>query len=312
MVSRESNMETIKNYYRLAKPGIVYGNLLTTIAAFLFASQWHFNLSIVLVFLATVVGLGLVIASAAVFNNYLDREIDKKMERTAKRALVTGLISERNALMYARILGVIGFALLCVYVNLLTAGIALIGFIFYVGIYGYAKRKTHWGAVVGSIPGAVPIVVGYTAVTGHLDLTAFILFLILVAWQMPHFYGIAMYRLDEYKAAGIPVFPAKKGIRTTKIHIVGYMIAYLVAVSALTFFGFAGYSYLVSVLIFGFIWLVLALKGFSQKTNIEIVEDSKTKKILDPNAKWARKVFLFSLIVIVTFSLTLAVAPLLP
>jgi protoheme IX farnesyltransferase len=288
-----------KQYYKLTKPGIIYGNVTTTIAAFLFAWRWHgFSVGVVELFLATVVGIGLVIGSACVFNNWLDIEIDKKMARTQNRPLVTGAISVRSALIYGTILGLLGIALLYFKVNPLTAALGVIGFIFYVWVYGVAKRGSHWGAIVGSISGAVPIVVGYTAVVNHLDGAALILFLILVAWQMPHFYAIAIYRFDEYAAAGIPTLPAQKGIHTSKVHILLYIVAYLVAASALTVFGYAGYVYLALVLIFGARWLLLGIKGF--------------RTAAPDDAKWARKVFLFSLVIILTFSITLAVAPLLP
>ena len=291
------NKATIRDYYKLAKPGIVYGNIITTIAAFIFAARWHFSgISSLWLFLATIVGIALVIGSACVLNNYLDKDIDKKMKRTEDRALVTGKISVRSTLIYAIVLGVIGLVLLEVFVNVLTAGSALFGFVMYVIVYGVAKRGSEWGAVVGSFSGAVPIVAGYTAVTNHLDGAALILFLILVFWQMPHFYAIAMYRLDEYKAAGIPVLPVQKGMKAAKVHILGYMIAYVLAVAALTVFGYAGYAYLAFVLIVGARWLVLAIQGF--RTN----ED----------AKWARKVFFYSLVTLLTFCITLALAPLFP
>jgi protoheme IX farnesyltransferase len=288
---------TFKDFYRLAKPGIIYGNIITTIAAFLFASRWHFaGLASLWLFIATVVGLSFVIGSACVFNNYIDRDIDRKMSRTRERALVTGIISVRSALIYGTILGLIGFALLGLFVNILTDLIALVGFVFYVVIYGLAKRGSEWGAVVGSIPGAVPILVGYTALTNHLDITALILFLVLVFWQMPHFYAIAMYRLDEYKAAGIPVLPAEKGMRTTKIHILFYIIAFILATSALWVFGFAGYVYLAVVLVLGLIWLARSVQGFTARDD----------------TKWAKKLFLFSLIVLLGFCVAIAVAPLVP
>jgi protoheme IX farnesyltransferase len=288
---------TIKDYYKLAKPGIVYGNVITTIASFLFASRWHFNgLSSLYLFLATIIGLSFIIGSACVCNNYLDRDIDKKMSRTKDRALATGIISVRNALIYGTVLGLIGLALLCVFVNILSGLIALFGFIFYVVVYAYAKRASHWGVVVGSVPGAVPIVVGYTAITNHFDITALILFAVLVMWQMPHFYAIAMSRLDEYKAAGIPVLPVVKGMRIAKVHILLYIIAFIIATVALWTFGFAGYSYLASVLVFGLAWLARGLQGFTTTDD----------------AKWAKKLFLFSLIVLVAFCVTLAVAPLIP
>jgi protoheme IX farnesyltransferase len=289
----------IRDYYQLAKPGIIYGNLLTTVAAFFFATRWlffFFGPHIIPLFFGTVVGISLVIGSACVFNNFLDKDIDADMSRTKDRALVTGMISNRNAIIYAYILGIIGFGVLLLFVNILTTAIAFFGFFMYVVVYTYAKRKTYWGALIGTIPGAVPIVVGYTAVTNRFDLTAFVLFFILIFWQMPHFYAIAIRRLDEYNAAGIPVFPAKKGVETTKWHILLFIIMYVTATVLLAITASLGYTYLILVLFFGAAWLVLAVKGF---------------KTLD-NEKWAKRLFLFSLIILLMFSLLIAVAPLLP
>jgi heme o synthase len=280
-------------YYKLAKPGIVYGNVFTTLAAFLFASRWQFP---PLLFLATLFGIAFVIGSACVFNNYLDRGIDVKMARTKDRALVTGAVSTAAALTYGSVLGLLGLALLFLYVNVLTACIALFGFIFYVVIYGVAKRSSHWGTVVGSVAGAVPIVVGYTAVTGRFDLIALILFLILALWQMPHFYAISIYRMEEYKNAGIPVLPIKKGVRSTKIHIVLYIAAFTLATSLLWLYGAAGYWYLIGMFVLGFGWFGWGIQGFT--TTQDVV--------------WARGLFFFSLVVLVTFSVLLSVAWILP
>jgi len=286
-------MSTVREYYRLTKPGIVYGNAFTTVAAFLYASKWH---SGVMLFLATLVGICLVVASACVFNNVLDRGIDRRMARTKERPLVTGAIGVPAALVYGAVLGIIGLALLYSQANPLTAALALFGHISYVLIYGWAKRVSSWGTVVGSIPGAIPIVVGYTAVTGRLDIPALILFLILVFWQMPHFYAIAMYRLDDYAAADIPVLPARKGMRATKVHLLCYIVAYLIAVTALTVLGYAGWAYLVIALGFGLAWAWRALRGWKTPDDV----------------RWAKGVFLYSLIVLVTFSIALALSPVLP
>ena len=288
----------MREYYQLAKPGIVYGNLLTTIAAFFLASRWHFVsfAGFLELFLATTLGISFVIGSACVFNNYLDRDIDSRMQRTQKRALVTGVISIRNALIYGTILGVIGVEILYWYTNALTAAIAATGFIFYVLIYGAAKRASYWGALVGSIPGAIPIVVGYTSVMNQLDSTALVLFLILVCWQMPHFYAIATYRLQEYVLADIPVLPAKKGMRTTKIHILLFVVGYVFATIALAEVTHLGWVYLISSFVFGGVWFVQAFRGFVAKDD----------------AKWARKLFLLSLIVLLAFCVSITIGTLLP
>ncbi len=279
-----------KEYYRLAKPGIVYGNVFTTLAAFLYASRWHFNSSF---FLATMIGISLVIASACVFNNYIDRDIDAKMSRTKDRALVARRISKSDALIYGVILGILGIFILYVFVNTLTTLVALVGFVFYVFIYTYSKRKTHWSTVIGSIPGATPILVGYTAITDRIDLSALILFLILVFWQMPHFYAIAIRRIDEYRAAGIPTLPIVKGIRRTKIEIVFYIVALIIATCALSVLGFAGLTYRIVMLILGIAWLVRSMRGFNTADD----------------TAWAKNVFLFSLIVLMGFSIALALSP---
>ena len=281
-----------KQYYALPKPGIIYGNTMTTIAAFLFATKWHFGWAL---FLAPVLGIALVIASACVFNNYIDRDIDKKMTRTSARALTTGAISPKSALTFATTLGLFGFAALYWLVNPLTALVALVGFIFYVVFYGWAKRRTTLSTLVGSVCGAVPIVVGYIGATDRLDLAALILFTILVSWQMPHFYAIGIRRLDEYAAAGLPILPVVKGIRTAKIDSIFYIVAYLIAVASLTFFGYAGFTYLAVVLVFGLAWLAITLKGFSAPDD----------------AAWAKRSFLFSLVVLVSFSVVLSVASIL-
>ncbi len=303
--------EHTQEYYKLIKPGIVYANAFTTLAAFVFAAESSRSAQgaifapsglayIAILFAATMLGISCVIASACVFNNYIDRNIDKKMTRTAQRALVTGRISARSALAFASALIVLGLALLFVYVNLLTTLIAAFGFFMYVVVYGIAKRASDWGTVVGSVSGALPIVVGYTAVTGQLDATAGILFLVLVTWQMPHFYAIATYRLDEYKAASIPVLPATSGMKATKIHIVSYIAAYLFATILLTSYmadGLPRYAYLLIVLATGVFWFWKGVKGFTLKGSDEV--------------KWARKVFFISLIVLVSFCVTIMLVPLL-
>lgn len=289
----KADSSATRAYYRLAKPGIIYGNTMTTVAAFLFASRWHLDITL---FLATIVGIAGVIGSACVFNNYLDSDIDARMERTKNRALVRGDISGSAALSYATILGVVGFGLLFFFVNTLTAEVAFVGFIVYVLFYTYSKRYSPLGTLVGSISGATPIVVGYTAVSDRLDSAALILFLILVTWQMPHFYAIAIRRLEEYRAAGIPVRPLVSGIFVTKIQICTYIVLYTATVAALTLLGYTHNVYLAVVLVFGAFWFYFGIQGFWTK-------DDTT---------WARKLFLFSLVVLLSFSAALAFSPLLP
>jgi protoheme IX farnesyltransferase len=246
--------------------------------------------------LAVASGTALGIASACVFNNYIDRDIDKKMQRTRKRALVSGAISGTSALIYGVALGTLGFTILVLFTNLLVVTTGLIGVVFYLIFYGLAKRTTSLSTVVGSIPGATPPVAGYLAVTNHLDSGALLLFLIMAIWQMPHFYSIAVFRLKDYAAAGLPVLPVKKGVRAAKLYIILYIAAYLVTIPWLTILGYTGYSYLVVMSILGSVWLVKALGGF--RTN--------------DNVRWARRLFGFSLIVLLAFSVMISAQMVLP
>ncbi len=135
----------MKTYYMLTKPGIIMGNIITTAAGFALASKGDINYGL---FLLTLLGLGLIIASAGVFNNYLDREMDAKMERTSNRALVKGTISLKNALIFASMLGLIGTVVLAYFTNLLTLGIALIGFFVYLVLYAFWKYRSFYGTLV--------------------------------------------------------------------------------------------------------------------------------------------------------------------
>lgn len=280
-------------YYRLAKPGIVYGNAITAAAGFFLASKRHIDIGLLLAMLA---GLSLIIASACVFNNYIDRDIDKKMNRTKKRALASGGISIRSALTYASLLGLFGSLILGLFTNWLALGIALAGLFAYVVVYGVAKRRTVHGTVIGSISGAMPPVVGYAAVTNHLDGAALLLFIILVCWQMPHFYAIAMYRYKDYKAADLPVLPVKKGMAATKRQIIAYIVAFTASASLLSVFGYTGYTYRIVVIVLGIYWLYKGLAGYSTTDD----------------AAWGRRMFFASLIVTLGLSLMIAVGARLP
>lgn len=283
----------VKAYYELAKPGIIYGNVLSAVAGFLLASKWHISLSL---FIGVLVGTSLVIASACVFNNYIDRSIDEAMARTQKRALVQGVITPVHALIYATILGAVGFCILILWTNWLVVLIGAIAFIDYVVFYGIAKRHSPWGTIVGSVSGSAPLVAGYVAYTGVFDAGAAILFAIMTAWQMPHFYTIGMFRAGDYKAAGLPILPVARGMHTTKIRIIGYIVAFNIAIVALKIAGYAGYTFLVVMLIFGLVWLWRAILGLKTSNDV----------------RWARKTFFFSLLVLLAFCASAAVGSILP
>ncbi len=272
-----------KAYFSLTKPGIIMGNVITAASGFALASKEHFNGNL---FLCAMLGLALIIASACAFNNYIDRAADQKMVRTQNRALARGEIALKSALIFAAALGLLGTFLLLFFVNGLTTAIALFGFTAYVFAYSFLKYRTSYATLVGSFAGAVPPVVGYTAVSNHIDAAAWILFALIVFWQMPHFYAIAIYRQGEYAKASIPVLPIAKGMRATKLQMLFYTIAFAVTSSLLFLCGYVGLGYFLIALCLGISWIALCIKGFKSEND----------------HRWARKMFLFSLIVVTALS----------
>ncbi len=286
--------EKIKAYYSLTKPGVLYGNVITSVAGYLLATQRHFD---VWLFLALVVGTTLVIGSACVINNFLDQDIDKLMERTKKRAIVSGEIPGKNAVIFGTIIGLIGLAILILWTNWLVVAIGIIGFIDYVVLYGMlSKRMSIHGTLVGSISGAMPILAGYCAVAGTIDAGAILVFAVLFLWQMPEFYSIAVFRQKEYKKAGVPVISVVKGIKHTKFEILLYTIAFVISTILLTTYNITGITYAVIMGALGIYWIWLGIQGQS-------ATDDNT---------WARKMFHFSLIMLLVFSFLISVDTWLP
>jgi protoheme IX farnesyltransferase len=276
----------LKSFYALTKPGIVYSNIMTGVAGYFFASKFHIDW---IKLLSLIVGMALIIGAACVFNNYIDKDIDKKMKRTNKRELVTGAISDKSALIFASCIGIIGFLSLSL-TNLLTWMIGLFAIFSYVILYGYAKRKSRFGTLVGTLPGSATLVAGYTTYTNHLDDRALLLFLIMVSWQMAHFYAIAIYRLKDYRAAGIPVWPVKSGIPSTITQMRMYVVLYIACNLAL------------AIVIKSYVYGIVMLAVCAYWCRF-VFANPKTKSC----EVWAKKVFLNSLIVILCFSAILSV-----
>ena len=242
--------------------------------------------------ISILLGVGFVIGSACVFNNYIDRDIDKLMKRTRNRALASQSITPTNALLFGSLLGSVGFGLLISFTNLLTVGLGLFAMISYLAFYGFAKRRSVHGTLVGSIPGALPPVAGYTAVTGSLDLGSLLLFLALVFWQMSHFYAIALFRIKDYKAADIPVRPIIKGPLNTRRQILGYILLFIAVLPLFVVFEYSSYIFLTVVLAVSLRWIYLVAQGFDKSVD---------------DAAWARRIFGFSLLVLLSFSILLSV-----
>lgn len=277
-----------KQYFRLTKPGIIFGNLLTALAGFFLAAA-PFNIPRLLY---TLTGLALIIAAGCVCNNLIDKDKDKEMARTKNRALALGLIPLHHAVVFAIILLLLGLLILLTLTNLITALAALLGFIIYVFVYSVWKYRTVHGTLLGSIAGAMPVLVGFSSQSTPLQAAPWILFTIVVLWQMPHFFAIALYRLADYQAAAIPVLPLKRGIWRTKSQMLAYVAAFSLATFALYAFGHQSITYLAITTSLSLLWLALTLSGL--KTS-----DDK---------RWARHMFFFSLIAISGLCLTIAIA----
>lgn len=274
------------NYYLLMKPGIILGNLVTLAAGFLLASKGTIDFAL---FSYTLLGLGFIMGSGCVFNNLIDLERDRKMKRTQSRPLVLGLISPFQAKIYGGILLMMGNLILIKFTNGLTVALADFGFFVYVILYSLWKGRTVFGTAIGSIAGAIPPVVGYCAVKNQIDLGAVLLFLLLVMWQMPHFFSIAILHLDDYTAAKIPALPLVKGLHRAKIHMVLYILAFNLIVLAMTYLGYTGLLYLIVTFALGLGWLILSLTGFKTQDSLA----------------WSRKMFQWSLVLIVSTSFVL-------
>lgn len=284
----------LKAYYRLTKPGIIYGNLLTAVGGFLLASRGHIDW---LLFLSLAAGTSLIIGSACVFNNYRDIDIDSVMARTKKRALPSAVIEEEYALAFGSVLGLLGLVILILGTNRLTVLVGVLGFVSYVWWYTSLKRKTVHATLVGSLPGATSILAGYVAVTDHLDLGAWLLFAVMFIWQMPHFYAISIFRREDYAAAGVPVMSVAKGIPATVKQIFWYSLAFAIAVALLALYGYASFTFFVVMTSVSLYWIWVGLKGFRE--NID-------------STRWARKMFGTSLIVVLALSLMLSIDTWLP
>ena len=285
---------TLRAYYQLTKPGVLYGNVLTAVAGFLLAAAGRIDW---LLLLATTIGITLVVAAACVINNYLDQDIDKIMERTKNRPSVSGVIPGKAMVAYGVTLLVLGVVALYTWTNLLVVIIGLLGFITYVWLYGaLSKRRSIHGTLVGSISGAMPIAGGYAAVSGQVDVGLIIVFLILFFWQFPEFYSIAIYRRKEYAAAHVPVMSVVKGVRSTTIQIFVYTVLYVISTLLLTVFGYTGIVYLVVMAVAGGYWIGLAAQGLSANK---------------PEV-WARQMFRVSMYTILLLCVMLAIGPLLP
>jgi protoheme IX farnesyltransferase len=282
-------LEIFKPYFYVIKPGIVLGNLVCAAGGFFVASKGRID---GVVLFSAFTGISLVVASGCVFNNLIDRKIDRKMRRTCNRVLATGRLSPRKAVFYGSFLGFCGTLLLWMTSNRLCLVMVLSGFAIYIGLYSVIlKRHSVYSVIVGSLAGAAPPLAAYCAVSNRFDTGAVILLLIFSLWQIPHSYAIAIYHREDYAAADIPVLPVNRSILTTKKHITVYMAAFICASLMPVIGGYTGGIYLSAAAVMGVSGLGLAGSGYR----------ASDERI------WARKMFIFSILAIAVLSIMMSI-----
>ncbi len=251
-------------YLALTKPRIIELLLVTTVPTMVVAARGLPSLGLVV---ATVVGGALAAGGANAINMYVDRDIDRLMERTRTRPLVTGELTPRAALTFAVSLEVVAFFELWALVNLLSAVLAVSATLFYVFVYTlWLKRTSRQNIVIGGAAGAVPVLVGWSAVTGSLGWAPVVLFAVIFYWTPPHFWALAIKYRDDYAAADVPMLPAVVSLRATAVRILAYTA--LLWVLTLVFAPVAGmgHLYVGAALVLGAVFMVLAVRLLREAT----------------------------------------------
>jgi protoheme IX farnesyltransferase len=248
--------QVVADYVTLTKPRVQLLLLLTTVTTMYVAG----DPSVGLVAL-TVLGGSLSAGGAAAVNHWYDRDIDVQMARTATRPVASGRVSPRAALLYGLALGALSFVLLAAAVNLLSAFLALAGFLGYVLVYTvWLKRTTPQNIVIGGAAGAVPPLVGWAAVTGTVDPAALYLFAIVFYWTPPHFWALSLLMKDDYARVGVPMMPVVHGEVETRRQILLYTVLLGVLTLLPVVFGFFGALYAVAAVALGGWFLALAVR----------------------------------------------------
>lgn len=267
--------QTISSYINLMKPHVTVLLLGTTVAAMAIAARGFPALGLVV---ATLLGGAMAAGSANCINCYIDRDIDQIMGRTQRRSLPSGRVEPRNALIFGIALGIGSFVVLTVFVNLLSAVLAVSAIFFYIFVYTIGlKRTSVQNIVIGGAAGAVPVLVGWTAVTNNLSLTAIWLFAIIFYWTPPHFWALSLLIQKDYEKANVPMLPVVLGERETRWQIFLYSLLLLAVTLVLFATHDMGYIYLVSALVLGGILLYMAIRLLRDQTK-----------------NWARTLFWYS------------------
>ncbi len=258
LTRRPSLVRHVGAYVALTKPRIIELLLVTTLPTMIVARR---GVPSVWLMVATLLGGTLAAGGANAINMVVDRDIDKVMHRTRNRPLVSGAMSPRGALIFAIALECIAFAELWTWVNPLSAALAVSATLFYVFVYTlWLKRRSSQNIVIGGAAGAVPVLVGWAAVTDHLAWTPVVLFAIIFVWTPPHFWALAFKYKDDYRAADVPMLPAVATFARTAREILVYSVLLVGTTLLLAPVASLGVIYLVSASLLGLVFLGLALR----------------------------------------------------
>lgn len=280
----------LRDVIALTKPRITFMVVFTTAAGFWLGARYLLGslsgraiLQAPTVLACLLTGTWLVVSGANAVNMYLERDTDAKMTRTRTRPLPARRMSPNFALYFGMALASVSVPILSFGVNPVTSFLAIIAFVSYVALYTPLKRRSSFAVVVGALPGAIPVLLGWSAVRATLDAPGLLLFALMFMWQMPHFYAIATFRKSEYEAAGLRVLTVTRGDRVTRHHIVRWLAAVLLSSFLLFATALGGTVYKIAAIVLGSLFFGVGLFGLRR----------------DAGDKWAKRLFLVSILYLV-------------
>ena len=256
----------VRSFLELCKPKIVLLLTVTALVGMLLSTNFYSN---IVAGLYSLLGFALLAASSASLNQIFDRETDKNMKRTRGRPLAKGNITLTAALIFTSILMFLGSSLMLYYSNILTFVITTFGFVFYSLIYTiYLKWNTPQNIVIGGLSGALPPLIGWTAVTNEISLLPLILVLVIFLWTPPHFWPLAIDRMEEYRKEGVPMMPIAKGVSRTKKEMLIYALLLMGASITPFIYGLTGYFYLISTVALNGYFIYLCIIYINDRKNL--------------------------------------------
>ena len=254
-----------RGYLELTKPGVQALLFVSCASGMLIGSDFNPPVE---VFFFGLIGISFLAASSAVINHFFDQKIDAKMNRTSERPLVIGQISDQQAIIFSVLLYLSGSWMLLRFTNFLTWLLTTLTFIFYGFIYTkYLKFMTSQNIVIGGLAGAMPPLLGWSAITNTIERNALLLVLIMMVWTPPHFWALAVYRVDDYADADVPMLPVQKGVPFTKQHILLYTFLLLACTMLPYAVQMFGEIYLISALVLGLIFLFYSFRLYKDESN---------------------------------------------